>query len=136
MIAPETAVGREVLDRFGEAGYTVWFADDEVRASGPAPPGEELRALAAENRDAFRAAVLCADPPPWLARLFDLYWSGHETPVRLTGTSGKTEVFMVSVSIKNICAAVAAEIGAPVLEWGRLRPEVEEALGCWRGEGA
>ena len=133
MIAPERVGGGEILDRFAAEGYRLWLADGEVRATGPAPPGEELRALAAENRDAFRAAVLCADPPPWLATLFDYYWRGVETPVKLTGTSGKTEVFMVSVSIKNICAAVAAEIGMPVLEWERIRPEVEEALGSWGG---
>jgi hypothetical protein len=26
---------------------------------------------------------------------------------------------------------VAAEIGTPVIEWERLKPEVEEALGTW-----
>ena len=55
------------------------------------------------------------------------------TTVRLTGARGKAEVFMVSVSIKNICAAVAAEIGVPVPEWARLRPKVEEVLEAWEG---
>jgi hypothetical protein len=50
-------------------------------------------------------------------------------PENLRG--GKTEVFLVTVSIKNICAAVAAEIGMPVLEWKGMLPEVEEALGMW-----
>ena len=128
MIAPESARGREVLDRFAAEGYRLWLADGQVRAAGPAPPGEELRALAAENRDRFRAAVLCAAPPPWLAKLFDYYWRGVETPVRLSDG-----VYVVSVSTKNIAAAVAAEIGMPVVEWPRIRPEVEEALGTWEG---
>ncbi len=130
---------------------------------GDKPLSEELRESVKAHRNALKAAVLLVDPPAWLARLFDLYWSGDETPVKLTWPKnastqerldfgdggpeepsealpypqnlrgGKTEVFMVSLSIKNICAAVAAEIGAPVLEWERLRPEVEEALGSWKG---
>ncbi len=40
---------------------------------------------------------------------------------------------MVSVSIKNICAAVAAEIGMDPLRWEAIREEVEEALGSWEG---
>src|SRR5215210_8756578 len=122
-------IGAEVLTRFEEAGYALALDGPAIRASGPVAPPEELRALADKNRDALKAAVLLADPPPWLAKLFELYWSGHETPVRLNGGSGKPEVFMASVSIGNICAAVAAEIGVPVLEWRKLRPEVEEALG-------
>ncbi len=125
--------GVEVLSRFAEGGYSLALEGGEITATGPEPPAEELRALASENRDALKAAVLLASPPPWLSKLFRLYWSGHETPVRLTGTSGKAEVFLVSVSIKNIAAAVAAEVGAPVVEWERLRPEVEEALGTWKG---
>ena len=151
--------GFEVLSRFKEAGYALVIEGAELRASGPAAPTEELRALVERHRDALKAAVLLSDPPDWLAKLFDLYWSGHQTPVRMTipknaGTQarldfgeqeeptpaypenlrgGKTEVFMVSLSIKNICAAVAAAIGAPVLEWERLRPEVEVVLGTWEG---
>ncbi len=126
--------GAEVLSRFAEGGYSLALKGGEIAASGPAPPSAELRALAGENRDALKAAVLLADPPAWLAKLFDLYWSGHETPVKLSGgPSAGVETYMVSVSIKNISAAVAAEIGAPVLEWERLRPEVEEALGSWKG---
>ena len=157
-IAPP-ATGFEVFSRFEEAGYTLAIEGAEIRATGPAAPTEELRVLVERNRDALKAAVLLSDPPDWLSKLFDLYWSGHQTPVKMTiprnaGTQarldfgdqeeatpaypenlrgGKTEVFMVSVSIKNICAAVAAEIGVPVLEWERLRPEVEEALGVWEG---
>ncbi len=124
--------GADVLARLNEWG-TVSLRDGRIEAQAGTPPPAELRALVDEHRDSLKAAILLMNPPPWLTRLFDLYWSGHETQVRLTGTSGKAEVFMVSVSIKNICAAVAAEIGAPVLEWERLRPEVEEALGSWEG---
>jgi hypothetical protein len=101
--------------------------------NGDAPLPEELRDCVKTSRDALKAALLLKDPPPWLAKLFDLYWSGHQTPVKLTGPTGKPEVYMVSVSIKNIAAAVAAEIGMPVREWERIRPEVEEALGTWKG---
>jgi hypothetical protein len=40
---------------------------------------------------------------------------------------------MVSVSVENIAAAVAAEIGMNPLEWEAIREEVEEALGTWKG---
>ncbi len=120
--------GADVLSRFVEGGYSLALDSGELAAAGPAPPSEELRALAAENRAVLKAAVLIASSPSWLTKLFELYRSAHETPVRRTNTTGKAEVFMVSVSIKNVCAAVAAEIGMPVLEWERLRPEVEEAL--------
>jgi hypothetical protein len=157
-ITPASA-GFKVLSRFEEAGYAITVEGVELRATGPAAPIEELRVLVQRNREALKAAILLSDPPGWLAKLFDLYWNGHQTSVKMTipripGTQarldfgdqeeptpaypenlrgGKTDIFMVSVSIKNICAAVAAEIGAPVLEWERLRPEVEEALGVWEG---
>jgi len=127
-------IGAKVLSRFEEAGYALALAGPEIHASGPAAPPQELRALAAENRDSLKAAVLFSDPPTWLTKLCELYWSGHETPVTLTGSSGKAEVFMVSVAIKNIAAAAAAEIGMPALEWERIRPEVEEALGRVQGD--
>ncbi len=114
-------------------GYALAIEAGRLKVRGLRPPPPELERAIAEERDALKARVLLSDPPPWLAKLFHLYWSGYETPVRLTGTSGKAEVFMVSVSIKNIAAAVAAEVGMPVLEWERIRPEVEEALGTWEG---
>ena len=114
-------------------GYVLAVEAGRLKVRGLRPPPPELGRAIAEERDALKARVLLASPPPWLAKLFRLYWSGHETPVRLTGTSGKAEVFMVSVSIKNIAAAVAAEVGMPVLEWERIRPEVEEALETWEG---
>ena len=40
---------------------------------------------------------------------------------------------MVRVSVKNIAAAVAAEIGMDPLQWEKIRDEVEEALGSWDG---
>ncbi len=115
-------------------GYALAVVGGRLKVRGPKAPPPELERAIAEERDALKARVLLGDPPEWLARLFNLYWSGHETPVRLSGgPSGGVETYLVSVSIKNICAAVAAEIGAPVLEWERLRPEVEEALGTWEG---
>jgi hypothetical protein len=123
----------DLLARLQEHGYAVTFERGQLMVRGPAAPRPELERAIVENRDSLAARVLLSDPSAWLRQLFDLYWSGHETPVRLTAPSGKAEVFMVSVSIKNICAAVAAEIGAPVLEWERLRAEVEEALGSWEG---
>src|SRR5215217_4294622 len=112
-------------------GYALAVEAGRLKVRGPQPPPPELERAIADERDALKARVLLASPPPWLAKLFRLYWSGHETPVRLIGTSGKAELFMVSVSIKNICAAVAVEVGAPVADWERIRPEVEEALGTW-----
>lgn len=126
-------IGTEVRSRFEGAGYTLVLDGEELRASGPAAPTEELRALVDENRDALKAAILLEDPPEWLSRLCDLYWSGHETPVKRSSPAGGAEVYMVSVCIKNVAAAVAAEIGMPVLEWERILPEVEEALGSWEG---
>jgi len=114
-------------------GYTLAVEDHRLRVRGAEPPPDDLDRAIAENRNALAARVLLANPPAWLARLFDLWWSGHETPVRLSGPSGAAEVYMVRVSIKNIAAAVAAEIGMDPLEWQRIRPEVEEALGSWEG---
>ena len=125
--------GADVLGRFEEAGYVLTLTSGEVRAAGPAAPPDELRALVENSRDALKAALLLSDPPPWLASLFDLYWSGHETPVRRSGPSGGAEVYMVSVSIKNIVAAVGVELGIPRTDWPEIRPEVEEALGTWKG---
>ncbi len=104
-----------------------------LRLEGPEAPPEDLRREVLEHRDEVKAALLLSDPPDWLAKLFDLYWSGHETPVKRSSASGGAEVYMVSVSMKNIAAAVAAEVGMPVLEWERILPEVEEALGTWEG---
>lgn len=125
--------GAAILSRFEEASYVLTLMDTEIRASGPATPSDELRTLAEKNRDALKAAVLLANPPAWLSKLFDLYWSGHETPVRRSAPSGKAEVYMVSVSIKNIVAAVGVELGIPQTRWPEIRPEVEEALGTWEG---
>lgn len=98
------------------------------------PLPEDQRSAIRSHRDELKASLLLSDPPAWLRRLFDLYWSGHDTPVSLTSpATGKAEVYMVHVSIKNICAAVAAEIGVPIREWEKVGPEVEEALGAWEG---
>ena len=133
--------GFEVLSRFEEAGYTLTIEGKELRATGAVAPTEELRVLVERNPDVLKAAVLLSDPPGWLTRLLDLYWSGHQTSVKMTlprdsGTQarldfggqeepipaypenmhgGKTGIFMVSVFIKNICAAVTAAIGTPVI---------------------
>jgi hypothetical protein len=125
--------GAGVLDRLEAAGYDLALEGGEVRAAGPAPPSEDLRALVEENRDGLKAALLLANRPPWLEKLFELWWSGHQTPVRLSGPTGGAETYLVSVSVKNIAAAVAAEIGLDPLHWEHIRPEVEEALGTWEG---
>jgi hypothetical protein len=121
------------LGALHERGYWASLDLSELVVKGPGPVPEDLRREIVGDTAAIKAAVLLSAPPEWLTKLFDLYWSGHETPVRLTATSGKAETFLVCVSIKNICAAVAAEIGMPVLEWERIRDEVEEALGTWEG---
>ncbi len=126
--------GLATLDTFRDRGYRASLDLSELVVRGPGPVPDDLRREIVADRDAMKAAVLLSDPPEWLTRLFDHYWSGNEEKVRLTNpTSGKAEVYLVSLSIKNICAAVAAEIGMYVLEWERIRPEVEEALGTWEG---
>jgi hypothetical protein len=121
------------LGTLEERGYRASLDLSELVVKGPGPVPEDLRRELVTDTAAIKAAVLISNPPGWLEKLFDLYLSGQQTPVRFTNpASGKSEVFMVSVSIKNICTAVAGEIGAPVLEWERLRPEVEEVLGKWR----
>lgn len=130
-----TALG--TLGALQERGYRATLDFSELVVKGPGPVPEDLRREIVADTASMKTAVLLSEPPDWLAKLFDLYWSGHETPVRLTSpVSGKVEVYIVSLSIKNIAAAVAAEIGMPVLEWERIRPEVEEALGAWRSGSA
>lgn len=141
IFSPARMGGFEALERLREAGYEVSVTREPtepekhprtaITISGKEEPAPKLLKLIVETRDNLKAAALLSDPPAWLARLFDLYRSGHETPVKRSSPSGGTEVYMASVSIKNICAAVAAEIGIPVLEWEKLRPEVEEALDGW-----
>jgi hypothetical protein len=130
--------GFDVLARLSEAGYrfTVGLEPTQperhprtvIKIDGPDKPTAELAELIAEHRDALKAAVLLSNPPGWLERLFDLWFSGHETPVRLDNG-----VYMVRVSVKNIAAAVAADIGMDPLEWEKIREEVEEAMGSWEG---
>jgi len=83
IIAPPAA-GFEVLSRFEEAGYTLAIEGAELRVTGSTTPTEDLRDLVERNREALKAAVLLSDPPSWLAKLFDLYWSGHQTPVKMS----------------------------------------------------
>jgi hypothetical protein len=120
-----------VADILEERGYTLTVDKRRLQVRGPEPPPAELDREIAEHRDVLAARALLSNPPAWLARLFDLWWSGHETPVRLSGPSGAAEVYMVRVSVKNIAAAVAAEIGLDPLEWETLREQVESALGSW-----
>ncbi len=128
------SAGAEILDRFAQTGYTLALEGGAIRASGPAAPSEDLRALIAENRAGLKAALLLADPPAWLEKLFELWFAGNETPVQRTNpATGKAEIYMVRVSVKNIAAAVAAEIGMDPLQWEVVREEVEEALGSWEG---
>ena len=121
------------LDALQERGYRASLDLSELVVRGPGPVPEDLLHVIQTDTAAIKAAVLLSDPPEWLSRLFDLYWSGHETPVKRSSPSGGAEVYLVSLSIKNIAAAVAAEVGMPPLEWERILPEVEEALGSWEG---
>ena len=121
-----------VADALVGRGYTLAVEDHRLQVRGAEPPPDNLDRAIAETRNALAARVLLANPPPWLERLFELWRSGHETPVRLTAPTGKAEVYMVRVSIKNFAAAVAAEIGMDPLRWEAIREEVEEALGSWK----
>ena len=120
------------LDTLKERGYKASLDFAELVVKGPGPVPDDLRREIVADTAAVKAAVLLSDPPVWLSKLLDFYWSGRETPVRLTGNSGSAETFRVSVSVKNIAAAVAAEIGMPVMKWEKIRDEVEEALESWR----
>ncbi len=66
-------IGTEALSRFEGAGYALTLDGEDLCASGPAAPPEDLHALVEPNRDGLKAAVLLSDPPEWLSRLFDLY---------------------------------------------------------------
>jgi hypothetical protein len=120
-----------VADMLEERGYTLAVEGRRLQVRGPEPPPNELDREIVEHRDALAAHALLSNPPAWLEKLFKMWWDGTETSVKLSGPSGGAEVYMVSVSVKNIAAAVAAEIGMDPLQWERIRPEVEEALGTW-----
>ena len=139
-----TAVnGFDVLERLSEAGYRLTVGPEPTEPGkhprarfevmGREKPPPDLLELIEGHRDALKAAALLTDTPAWLEKLFDYYRSGHKTPVRHSGPSGKTEIYVVTVSIKNVAAAVAAEIGMDPLEWEAIREEVEGALGMWEG---
>ena len=123
----------DTLTCLEEHGYSIAFEGGRLKVAGSTAPPPELEQLIVENRHRLAARALLTNPPAWLTKLFDLYWSGHETPVRLSAPSGKAEVYMVSVSIRNITAAVGAEIRLPRTRWPEIQPEVEEALGTWEG---
>ncbi len=135
--------GFDVLARLSSAGYqfTVGLEPTKpekhprtvIKIDGPEEPAPELAELIAEHRDALKAAVLLSDPPEWLAMLFERWWHGAETPVKLSGPSGGAADYMVRVSVKNIAAAVAAAVGMDPLQWEKIREEVEETLGSWEG---
>ena len=128
------SAGADVLDSFVRAGYALTLEGDKIKVKGPGPPPEELREEAATNRERVGAALLLADPPPWLEKLFKMWWSGDETPIHRTNpATGKAEVYMVSVTVKQISTATAAAIGMDPLKWPEIREEVEEALGSWEG---
>lgn len=118
----------EAVDVLRQRGFTLTLEtpppenpDDpapplRLRLEGPHAPPEELRREIVARRDEVKAALLLADPPAWLIRLLDLHASGEPRTVSRTVTSktGKTQRAVkreVSVSIENIAAAVAAEIG-------------------------
>ncbi len=117
--------GFEALETLQDAGYQVTVGLEPtapekhprtvIKINGPEEPAPELAELIDENRDALKAAALLSNPPAWLEKLFELWFSGPKT------------------SVRHICAAVAAAVGMDPLEWERIRQEVEEALGSWEG---
>jgi hypothetical protein len=130
------SAGAEVLDRFSRTGYVLALEGVKIKIKGPGPPPEELRERAATNRERVKAAILLSNPPQWLEQLIKLWWSGEKTRVHRTSpATGQAEVYLVAVTVKNIAAAVAAEIGMDPLRWEELREEVEEALGSWDSLG-
>ena len=143
MTATTAVNGLDVLERLSEAGYRLTVGPEPTQPGkhprarfevmGREEPPPDLLELIEGHRNALKAATLLADPPAWLEKLCELYWSGYETPVRLTAPTGKAELYVVSVSVKNIAAAIAAEIGMDPLRWQGIRGEVEEALGHWEG---
>ena len=150
-----TVSGADLLAQLAEWGR-VRLRNGQIEAEAASPPSEELRALVEEHRDVLKAAILLSAPPSWLVRMLDLYAAGHETEVRRTIPKGeggqlrldfeeageasrsapypenlrggKAVKCRVRVSLKNICACVAAEIGLSPLEWECTRSEVEEAV--------
>jgi hypothetical protein len=127
------SAGAEILDRFVWAGYELVLEDGKIKASGPTDPPEELRDLVEKNRGGLKAALLLADPPGWLEKQLELWWKGTETSVTRTNpATGRAEVYKVRVTVREICAAVAAKIGLDPLEWHTIREEVEERLALRR----
>ena len=127
--------GAEALAHLTDAGYVLALDGGEIRASGPTAPSEDLRAVVEKNRETLKAAVLLSNPPAWLSKLFQLWWSGQETPATRSGPSGKAETYMVRVGVREIAAAVAAAIGMDPLDWLAIREEVEEALAARQERG-
>jgi hypothetical protein len=122
------SAGTAVLDRFARTGYDLVLEDGKIRASGPNAPSEDLRALVEANRMGLKAALLLADPPEWLEKLFKMWWDGTQTPVTRSAPTGKAETYMVRVTVREIAAATAAAVGMDSLRWEEIREEVEEAL--------
>lgn len=150
--------GAATLDALRAHGYRASLDLAELVVRGPGPVPDDLRREIVADTARLKAAVLLADPPAWLSKLGELYRSERTRRVKRTALKvpreqqlldlglesgeaalpypdnlkgGKAVVCEVSMTIKAICAAVAVEIGSPVLEWERLRPEVEDALGRW-----
>jgi len=122
------------LDALQEQGYRATLESAELVVRGPGPVPEDLRTELRADTAAMKAAVLLVTPPPWLSKLFELWWNGTETPVqRPNPATGQTEVYMVRVSVNNITALVAAEIGMDPFQWEEIREEVAEALARWEG---
>ncbi len=124
------------LGALQERGYWATLDRAELVVRGPGPVPEDLRTEIRADTTAVKAAVLLANPPAWLSKLFELWYSGHTTHARRTDpATGQVKEYPVHVSIKNIAAAVAAAVGMDALEWEAVREEVEEALGSWDSLG-
>jgi hypothetical protein len=127
--------GAEVLSRFAQAGYALTLEGEEIRATGPAAPSDELRGLVTEHRDALKVALMLLNPPPWLVRLLAMHATGHVTEVRRVDTAtGRAERYPVRLSIENIAAAVGAALGIPRKRWSELLPDVEARVASWEPE--
>jgi len=124
--------GTAILSRFVEGGYSLALGEDgEIAASGPKPPPDHLRWLVEEDRAGVKAAILLSDPPKWLRLMLDRHATGHISEIKMTHPDGKARPTPVRITTKTLCANVAAAIGLSPLEWGRVRPEVEEAVRRW-----
>jgi hypothetical protein len=145
-----------VFEALREEGYRprlYWpEPDDPARPITPAPQllvdsdeplTPELRESIKAHRDALKAVLLLASPPPWLVRLLNLYAAGQELLVKRSSPAAKAEAYPARLTLENISAAVAAAIGLDASEIvdelggmtehvrNAVLPEVEARMRTW-----